>query len=161
MAPPYKIDVNNAWSFEMDPDHLQHYDVARLGKHSYHVLEGSEPFEVEVVHADFLSKSYQLRVNGKTFQVHLADGLDQLIAQMGFELGSASTVARIEAPMPGLILDIEVAPGQEVAEGDALLVLEAMKMENVILSPRDGVIKDIAVSKGATVDKKDLLVEFE
>ena len=87
--------------------------------------------------------------------------MDRLISDMGFEMGSARNISQIEAPMPGLILDIQVSEGDTVQEGDALLVLEAMKMENVILSPREGVVKKIAVTRGMAVDKKHLLVEFE
>jgi biotin carboxyl carrier protein len=54
--------------------------------------------------------------------------------------------------MPGNILDVKVTVGQAVKSGDVLLILEAMKMENEIKSPRDGVIASIAVTKGATVD---------
>ncbi|MEM7382618.1 MAG: acetyl-CoA carboxylase biotin carboxyl carrier protein subunit, partial [Bacteroidota bacterium] len=81
--------------------------------------------------------------------------------QMGFALGSAKDVSSIEAPMPGLILDISVSEGQEVNEGDPLLILEAMKMENVITSPRNGVVKSVPISQGETVEKKHLLIEFE
>jgi biotin carboxyl carrier protein len=63
--------------------------------------------------------------------------------------------------MPGLILEISVSIGQEVKENDPLLILEAMKMENSFLSPRDGIIKSIAVSIGNAVDKGQLLIEFE
>jgi biotin carboxyl carrier protein len=63
--------------------------------------------------------------------------------------------------MPGLILEINVAVGQHVAENDPLLILEAMKMENSFLSPRDGIIKSIVVVKGQAVDKGQLLIEFE
>jgi biotin carboxyl carrier protein len=63
--------------------------------------------------------------------------------------------------MPGLILDIHVRIGQAVNEDDPLLILEAMKMENVITSPRDGIIKNISVRKSDTVDKNQLLIEFE
>jgi biotin carboxyl carrier protein len=63
--------------------------------------------------------------------------------------------------MPGLILEVSVSEGDEVREGDSLCVLEAMKMENALLSPRDGKIKAVNVSKGGTVDKGDLLIEFE
>ncbi|MCL4125700.1 UNVERIFIED_CONTAM: hypothetical protein GTU68_028898 [Idotea baltica] len=63
--------------------------------------------------------------------------------------------------MPGLILDINVKVGQEVIEDDALLILEAMKMENVLTAPRDGMIKSITVSKGDAVDKNQLLITFE
>ena len=80
---------------------------------------------------------------------------------MGFEVGATKKVNDIKAPMPGLILDINVKVGQEVKENDALLILEAMKMENVLTSPRDGVIKSISVNKGNAVEKNQLLIVFE
>ena len=80
---------------------------------------------------------------------------------MGFETGTTKKVNEIKAPMPGLILDINVEIGQEVKEDDPLLILEAMKMENALTSPRDGVIKSISVTKGDAVDKNQLLIEFE
>jgi biotin carboxyl carrier protein len=80
---------------------------------------------------------------------------------MGFALSSVKDVSMIEAPMPGLILDINVRVGQAVNEDDPLLILEAMKMENVLTSPRDGIIKSVNVKKGAAVDKKHILIEFE
>ena len=70
-------------------------------------------------------------------------------------------VNSIKAPMPGLILDIHVKQGQEVKEDEGLLILEAMKMENVITSPRDGVIKSVNIVKGEAIDKGHLLIEFE
>ena len=63
--------------------------------------------------------------------------------------------------MPGLVLDVLVTPGQKVEKGDALLILEAMKMENVIKASGEGVVKSIQVTKGAAVDKGQLLVEME
>ena len=60
-----------------------------------------------------------------------------------------------------LILEINVLEGQDVKENEALLILEAMKMENVINSPRDGIIKSISVKQGETVDKNSLLITFE
>jgi len=63
--------------------------------------------------------------------------------------------------MPGLILEINVEVDQEVNENDTLLILEAMKMENVITSPRSGIIKSISVNKGEAVEKNQLLIEFQ
>ncbi len=62
--------------------------------------------------------------------------------------------------MPGLLLDIKVQEGQEVQKGEILLILEAMKMENVIKAPTDARIKHIKVQKGQTVEKNQLLIEF-
>ena len=63
--------------------------------------------------------------------------------------------------MPGLVLSILVEPGQAVQKGDVLLILEAMKMENVLKAAGDGTVKNIAVAKGAAVDKGQLLLEME
>ena len=87
--------------------------------------------------------------------------LDQLIDKMGFSLSSVKHIDNIKAPMPGLILEVSVTPGQEVKEDDPLLILEAMKMENVITSPRHGTIKGVSVTQGEAVQKNQLLIEFE
>ena len=60
-----------------------------------------------------------------------------------------------------VVVEVHVVDGQEVKENDALLILEAMKMENVLTSPRDGVIKSISVNKGNAVEKNQLLIVFE
>ena len=80
---------------------------------------------------------------------------------MGFEVEKTKQVNVIKAPMPGLILEINVEVGQTVKENDNLLILTAMKMENSLLSPRDGLIKSIAVKVGDSLTKGALLIEFE
>lgn len=65
---------------------------------------------------------------------------------------------KVNAPMPGTILDVKVAQGQAVKKGDVLLILEAMKMENEILAPQDGTVAQVTVSKGASVNSGDALV---
>jgi len=67
----------------------------------------------------------------------------------------------VKAPMPGLVLDILVEPGQSVQKGDNLLILEAMKMENIIKASGSGVVKNIPVHKKDAVEKNQLLIEME
>ncbi len=67
----------------------------------------------------------------------------------------------VTAPMPGTILEIKVKPGDTVAQGEILLILEAMKMENEIPSPTAGKISSISVEKGAVVSSGDLLLVIE
>jgi biotin carboxyl carrier protein len=73
----------------------------------------------------------------------------------------ASSDSMVVAPMPGIILNIAVKEGDEVNAGDAILVLEAMKMENEIHAPRAGKIKKVHVSEGAEVQSGAALVELE
>ncbi|MBQ6466655.1 MAG: biotin/lipoyl-binding protein [Clostridia bacterium] len=65
--------------------------------------------------------------------------------------------AQVPAPMPGTILSVEVSAGQAVKTGDVLMILEAMKMENEIVSPCDGTVKQVLVQKGSTVDTGSML----
>ena len=70
-------------------------------------------------------------------------------------------VQTIESPMPGTILDIRVKSGDTVTEGQALLILEAMKMENEIMAPRAGIIDMVQVTKGASVNAGDVLLSIK
>lgn len=161
MSKTYKLTVNNTSAFDITDEGLSALDAIKTGASEYHVLKNNTPYAAEVVSADFLSKQYMVKVNNNTYTVAIANPLDQLIKDMGFEVGAAKQVNEIKAPIPGLILEISVSVGQEVKENDSLLILEAMKMENTFVSPRAGVIKSIAVSKGDAVDKGQLLIEFE
>lgn len=67
----------------------------------------------------------------------------------------------IKAPMPGTISDVKVTQGQNVKKGEVLLILEAMKMENELMSPKDGVVKSVHVAKGDSVNTADVLVVIE
>jgi biotin carboxyl carrier protein len=67
----------------------------------------------------------------------------------------------VEAPMPGTVLDILVAPGDAVSEGDPLLILEAMKMENEIVAPQAGTVDAVLTEKGAAVNAGDALVSLK
>ncbi|EAZ96011.1 Biotin carboxyl carrier protein [Flavobacteria bacterium BAL38] len=157
----YKLLVNSSTSFELTESKLKKLDAVQVEDLKFHVLKDHKPFKAEIVSTDFISKRYIIKVNNNTYEVAISDPLDELIKGMGIERGKTKVVNAIKAPMPGLILEINVEVGQSVKENDSLLILEAMKMENSFLSPRDGVIKSIAVEKGNAVDKGQLLVEFE
>lgn len=161
MEDTYKILVNDKFEYQLKTEELDGLDIVTTTENSYHVLKDNEPYHLEILKADFNEKVYTVKVNSEIYQVRIEDQLDMLIDQMGFALSSVKDVSMIEAPMPGLILDINVRVGQAVNEDDPLLILEAMKMENVLTSPRDGIIKSVNVKKGAAVDKKHILIEFE
>ena len=161
MSNSYRLSVNNVNTFDLLESDFINLDAVKVEHSKFHVLKNHKPYTAEIISADFISKKYTVKVNNNTYEVAISDALDELIKSMGIERGRTKVVNAIKAPMPGLILEINVSVGQEVKENDPLLILEAMKMENCFLSPRDGVIKSIAVEKGNAVEKGQLLIEFE
>ncbi len=113
-------------------------------------------------------KKFLIKVNGKSYNVEVEEigGMQQTSMTSpeaapsepsnDADLPSGST--KVNAPMPGNIIDIKAAKGDKVAEGDVLLILEAMKMENEIKSPIAGEVSAIVVLKGDTVNAGDLLI---
>ena len=122
---------------------------------------------------------YELTLNGRTYQVEveLADPmlLQEFqsyaptpaaavapVVEAAPAAAAAPSVAgdgeRVDAPMPGTILKVNVAAGQTVKEGDLLVILEAMKMENEIFAPKSGTVTQVLVEKGASVNTGDVLV---
>ena len=140
---------------------METLDAIETSPNNYHIIQDNATIKSALISSDFNKKSYAVKVNNNIYHIKINDALDQQIEALGFEIGASKQVNTIKAPMPGLILEINVNKGQEVKENDALLILEAMKMENVINSPRDGVIKSISVKQGETVDKNSLLITFE
>ncbi|MBF8149644.1 biotin/lipoyl-binding protein [Winogradskyella sp. F6397] len=157
----YKIKVNSAHTFDVTKESLEELDTVKSTNNNYHILQDHTPIHAEIVTSNFNRKLYTIKVNNTVYNVDIYDALDQQIEALGFEIGASKQVNDIKAPMPGLILEINVKEGQTVTENDPLLILEAMKMENVLKSPRDGVIKSIQVKQGQTVDKNMLLIAFE
>lgn len=161
MSDNYKVKVNDSLSFDINKESISQLDAVPTEANHLHILHHNKPYKAEIVLANFNQKQYEVKVNNNTYTVAISNDLDQLIKDLGFEVGLTKQVNAIKAPMPGLILEINVVVGQTVKENDPLLILEAMKMENSFLSPRDGVIKSIAANKGDAVDKGQLLIEFE
>jgi len=161
MTTDYKVKVNGTFSFDLDSKSTSPLDAVSVETNKFHILHQNTPYEAEIVASNFNQKTYTVSVNNTEYSVEISNALDQLISEMGFEIGATKHINAIKAPMPGLILEISVAIGQEVKENDNLLILGAMKMENSFLSPRDGVIKSIAVNVGDAVVKGQLLIEFE
>jgi biotin carboxyl carrier protein len=157
----FKVVVDNSHEFKINSDDISKIDAIQTSPNSYHILKDNKSIKAEVIEKDFFRKTYTIKINNSSYEVVISDSLDLLIGEMGFAFSSSRDIDSISAPMPGLILEIHVRIGQAVNEDDPLLILEAMKMENVITSPRDGIIKNISVKKSEAVDKNQLLIEFE
>ena len=102
----------------------------------------------------------RLTHRGRSLDVRVKTERDLLLESFGMEGEDSAAARELRAPMPGLVLSVLVAPGQAVAEGDGLVVLEAMKMENELRATSAGVVETVHVEPGAAVGKNDLLVSF-
>ncbi|MEO6903182.1 MAG: acetyl-CoA carboxylase biotin carboxyl carrier protein subunit [Bacteroidia bacterium] len=136
------------------------WDVTKIKDGSYHVIKNNRSYKVEVLKVDALEKKLVVFVNGNNYELKVRDEFDALLKKFGFDNLKSNKINELKAPMPGLVLDIRVSEGETVKSGDALLVLEAMKMENIIKSPTDGVIKKINVKTGVAVEKNQVLINF-
>ncbi len=157
----FKVKVNSKWELPISKEDVLSLDVVKLKEKKYHLLEENQSYQGEIISSDFNKRAYSVKVNGSIYDVSIENQLDQLIKNMGFSTGSTKNVKLIKAPMPGVVLSVNVKVGQEVSEDDPLIVLEAMKMESSLVSPCDGVVKNLLVANGNTVDKGQLLIEFE
>lgn len=123
-------------------------------------LYRNRSYEAEFISYDENDKVAVIKLNNTRFEVKLKDETDILLEQLGIT-GKSHKAEHIKAPMPGLVLSVEVKKGDKVNKGDRLLVLEAMKMENLIKAQSQGRVKKIHVSKGAKVEKNQPLIELE
>ena len=135
------------------------FQLFKTREHSYHLIRDNKSYSVEVI--SFSNKKAVLKINDHKVELEIKNYLEKQISdsQLGQSLDDG--IAEVDAPMPGTILDVLVKPGQKINKNDALLILNAMKMENVIKSPIKGKVKAISISKGENVNKNQLLISFE
>lgn len=115
-------------------------------------------------------KNYTITVNGKVYEVTVEEGIGRDAQSAPVEnvqtrkpepavskAAPAAGSVKINAPMPGKILDIKASAGQAVKKGEVIMILEAMKMENEIVAPEDGTVASILVTSGTAVEAGDVL----
>lgn len=132
-------------------------DAVRSGPTIYSVIEDGRQFEAMVDEQG--DRRFDVLVAGRLFHLDAVDERTRLLAS------SAKVVATgpqsVAAEMPGKVVQVQAAPGDEVSEGQGIVIVEAMKMENEIFSPIDGVVSEIAVREGDTVEAGALLFVVE
>ena len=108
-----------------------------------------------------VKNNYKVEIDGEYFDVFIKSELDLLMQNMGLNSPIINKLKVIKAPMPGLVIEINVIEGQKVDENQKILVLEALKMENVLKIPHDAVIGKVLIEKGQAVEKGQILVELD
>lgn len=165
----YHITVNDSAPFRVERkkeqlllnDQSVDWSCEKLPDGSFSILSEGRSYRGELLETDAATGEMTLRVDGQICLVRITGPLDQLLASMGLEERKTRKLNQIKAPMPGLILKILVSEGQSVAKGDPVLILEAMKMENVFKAPGDVHVKEIRVTEHTAVEKGQVLLVLE
>ena len=133
----------------------------QLGPRTWSVLTGGHRYKVECEKAPDAEGHAVFRINGVRRAVRILDERAKLLEKMGMSVKPGAASGDIAAPMPGKVLQVLVKEGDVVEEGQPLVVLEAMKMENVIKAAANGTVSAVQAVEGQAVEKGALLVGFE
>jgi biotin carboxyl carrier protein len=165
----YQLKVNNKFDFKVDRagqdllvnDSEAVADIKQINHSAWHIIRQLQSYNAEVVSFDRSAKTATIRVNNNLYTITAKDRFDVLLDKMGLSGLTTAKISELKAPMPGLVLKVFVEADAAVQKGDSLFILEAMKMENIIKSPADGVIKSIKVAPADKVEKGQILLQFE
>ncbi len=149
---------NDTWMINGMPADL---DIQQQPNGLISILYNGKSFTAMVEKVDLKNKELGLRIDGQLYTVAIKEPIDQLLSSMGMDLKAMQKAEPVKAPMPGMILKVLVEPGQQINKGDGLLILEAMKMENVLKAAASATVKAIKVTERTAVEKGAVLIELE
>ena len=149
------IDILNKEEVIADGDRVR---IERIKNGLYDVHSENGLHRVLIVKRE--GNTTRVMINGRLCDVSTVSEGEKLIEQLGLDKVKKKKLKDLKAPMPGLVLKVMVEEGQQVSKGDALLVLEAMKMENLIKAADDATIGGVSINEGQAVDKGQLLIKF-
>ena len=163
-----KIKVNDKFSFEVNSEgetdivngQAINADIIRINDRTFHIIHKGKSYNAELIGINRDEKSCSVKVGTNIYSMQMTDQFDELLHQLGMDNLKAARVSKVKAPMPGLVIRILAAEGDEVEKGGNLFVLEAMKMENIIKAPADVKIKSIKVKPGDKVEKNQVVMTF-
>lgn len=165
----YKIKVNGSYNFELasQNDLLTingqkiFADIHQINTSAFSVILNNRSYRAELIDFNQDEKVCKFKINNNYYHLQITDRYDDLLKKLGLDVADIKKVIELKAPMPGMVLKIFVNEGDEVKKGDSLLVLEAMKMENILKSSENLKIRSINVSPSQKVEKNQLMIVFE
>ncbi len=156
---PFQVVVNDGvYQFNLGKSDIEAIDFD-IHKSHQKILIGNKYYDVEIEEES--SKVYKITLDGLTYKVNIVDKYDQLANSLGLKSNVEKKQNNIKSPMPGLVIDVLVKEGDTVQKGEPLIILEAMKMENILKAATEVKIKKVLVEKGKAVEKNTTLIEFE
>lgn len=163
----FEIHVQNGSEIKVD-GRIVHAELTRLRDDSFSLILDGKVYSIgsnrnaNDVHENGgnESKTFCLTVNNHEYTTTLDDEHSLLLKSLFRESAVTSTVSVIRAPMPGLIVKVEVEEGQHIQKGQGVIILEAMKMENEIKALSGGTVKTIHVQPRKAVEKGEALISF-
>ncbi len=153
----YKV-LTNHHEYLLNEEEIENIEILKEDDRTMIISQGSKTYKVCLLSSEENYKNLTFKINGKIIHTHLKTPYELIAEDMGLTTGHSVATGDIRAPMPGIILEVMVRERDQVEQGSPLLVLEAMKMENVIKAPHSGIIKSIHVKEGESIDKNDLLI---
>lgn len=154
----FDIDKVSEPGMLIDGNNIQ-LEVVKLKENQYSVIFKNKVFEFTIEQNSGVH--YLFHHDNQSFDIEIEDETDQLLHKYKNQGQSSHRLLEVKAPMPGLVLKVEVKVGQTVTSGSGLVILEAMKMENEIRSITDGVVKEIRVKERTAIEKGDTLIILE
>ncbi|NOX35964.1 MAG: biotin/lipoyl-binding protein [Calditrichaeota bacterium] len=155
---PVEIEDQNGQLIVRVKGQVFHIDPRRVADDQYSFLVNGQSLVVERLQA---VPDLVFRIDQQEFAVTVLNERQKIEREIFGQTEQAHGHGEVRAPMPGLVLRIDVKVGDEVKIGQPLLIMEAMKMENEIRAPIDGVVKEIVVEPHQAVEKEDLLIRLE
>jgi biotin carboxyl carrier protein len=138
----------------------RHIDIRRIDARRFHIIIDNKSHLAVLLLYDEATGTASIKIGAQVLSVQLEDEKDRLLQKLGMTEARADRLPDVLSPMPGKIVDIAVREGDTIQEGQTLIVLQAMKMENSIKSPGKGTVKKICVQSGMNVEKNQLLIQF-
>ena len=157
---PVKISVNNEFEFSLCPSDVENLVLVKTAAQKFLMRHESINYHIDVKQGKE-SKKFYLELDGHMYHIEILDELDQLIDTLGYSEIISKVSGEIKSPMPGNVLEILIKEGNSIKKGDPMIILEAMKMENVLRSKVNGKVVETHVKDKDNVNKGDLLISID
>ncbi|MDZ4764283.1 MAG: biotin/lipoyl-containing protein [Chloroflexota bacterium] len=151
----FEIEIDNDGNLRVNGE-ARAVDFIALGPSLYSILMDNQSHETVI--DDLGSGDFDVRVRGRLYSGTVLDERAQVMRTQRGSLAIPSGELSIKSPMPGLIAAIPVTEGQEVKAGQTVIILESMKMQNELKTPRDGVVQRVNVQTGQSVEQNKVLI---